>query len=52
MAWVACRHGVLVELIKLVSDRADEYAGRLLVGGVAERSRILDVHLAKRLSSR
>lgn len=49
VAWVARRHGVPVELIKLVSDPADEDAGRLWVDGVAECSRILDTHLAERL---
>ena len=49
VAWVARRHGVPVELIKLVSDPADEDAGRLWADGVAECSRILDAHLAERL---
>lgn len=46
VAWVARRHGIPVELIKLVSDPADEDAGRLWVDGVAECSRILAQHLA------
>lgn len=50
VAWVARRHGVPVELIKLVSDPADEDAGRLWIEGVAECSRVLDAHLAERLS--
>lgn len=50
VAWVARRHGVPVELIKLVSDPAGEDAGRLWIDGVAECSRILDAHLAERFS--
>lgn len=46
VAWVARRHGVPVELIKLVSDPADEDAGRMWIDGVAECSRILAEHLS------
>lgn len=49
VAWVARRHGVPVELIKLVSDPADEDAGRMWIDGVAECSRILAAHLGTRL---
>ncbi|WP_040283352.1 nucleosidase [Tessaracoccus massiliensis] len=51
VAWVARRHGVPVELIKLVSDPADEDAGQLWVDGVAECSRILDAHMSERFSA-
>ena len=49
IAWVARRFGVPVELIKLVSDPADESAGTLWVDGVAECSRVLGRHLGRRL---
>ncbi|KGF18574.1 nucleosidase [Corynebacterium freneyi] len=49
IAWVARRYGVPVELIKLVSDPADESAGTLWVDGVAECSRVLGRHLEARL---
>lgn len=45
IAWVARRAGVPVELIKLVSDPADESAGELWAAGVAECSRVLGEHL-------
>lgn len=45
IAWVARRYGVPVDLIKLVSDPADENAGRMWVDGVAECSRVLGAHL-------
>ncbi len=48
IAWVARRYGVPVELIKLVSDPADESAGKLWAAGVAECSRVLGEHLGAR----
>ncbi len=48
VAWVARRFGVPVELIKLVSDPADESAGTLWAAGVAECSRVLGEHLGGR----
>ena len=52
IAWVARRYGVPVELIKLVSDPADESAGKLWAAGVAECSRVLGEHLGQRLRER
>ncbi len=52
IAWVARRFGVPVELIKLVSDPADESAGELWTEGVAECSRVLGEHLGRRFGGR
>nr|WP_244465501.1 hypothetical protein [Corynebacterium xerosis] len=49
---MARRYGVPVELIKLVSDPADESAGKLWAAGVAECSRVLGEHLGQRLRER
>ena len=46
VAWVARRYDIPVNLIKLVSDPADEDAGRLWIDGVAECSRVLSEYLA------
>ncbi len=51
IAWVARRYGVPVELIKLVSDPADESAGKLWAAGVAECSRVLGEHLGERFGA-
>ncbi|MFD8878577.1 nucleosidase [Corynebacterium xerosis] len=48
IAWVARRFGVPVELIKLVSDPADESAGKLWSAGVEECSKVLGEHLGGR----
>lgn len=50
IAWVARRFGVPVELIKLVSDPADENAGKLWAAGVEECSRVLAEHLGQRFT--
>lgn len=51
IAWVARRFGVPVELVKLVSDPADESAGKLWAAGVAECSRLLGSHLGERFGA-
>lgn len=41
IAWIARRRGIPVDLVKLVSDSADDGAGKLWINGVEECSRIL-----------